>query len=216
MPDLINDLLHKRNTKVYVDGTIYKIDADGICRDVDPDHAEVLLGGKAWHVWDGTDPKEILAAQKADRLQKAKADHQQAVQKNLDKMIEEKVRAEVKRRMLEDGWRPPGPKSTPETPKKAPETAPATPQASAEPKSAPKVAEEAPEPAEAKSEAQARDEDGVEDPPIPEGEGVEWPDPDPRYSLEWLKACADAYEVTYPANIGAAKLCDKIKAAMYE
>jgi hypothetical protein len=34
--------------------------------------------------------------------------------------------------------------------------------------------------------------------------------------MDYLKACADAYQVKYPANIGAAKLTERIREAMYE
>jgi hypothetical protein len=54
----------------------------------------------------------------------------------------------------------------------------------------------------------------VEDPPIPE-EGEEWADPSPDFSLEWLRACAEAYEVAYKGK-DKKKLAEKIRAAMYE
>ncbi len=43
----------------------------------------------------------------------------------------------------------------------------------------------------------------------------EWAHPSPKFSIEWLKACADAYEVPYPGNIGPDTLCEKILKAMY-
>lgn len=55
----------------------------------------------------------------------------------------------------------------------------------------------------------------VVDPPIPDDDGGEWADPSPEYSMEWLKACAEAYEVSYRGK-DKGKLCEKIKAAMYE
>jgi hypothetical protein len=52
------------------------------------------------------------------------------------------------------------------------------------------------------------------DPPIP-ADGEDWADPDPGYSIEWLKACADAYEVSYGKTIKPKTLADRIKKAMY-
>lgn len=75
------------------------------------------------------------------------------------------------------------------------------------------ASKQADEESEDEDEGEVEDEGG--DPPIPE-EGGEWADPEPHYSMEWLMACADAYEVSYRKNISAAKLCEKIKDAMYE
>jgi hypothetical protein len=47
-------------------------------------------------------------------------------------------------------------------------------------------------------------------------EGEEWPDPTEEMELEYLHKMALAYEVKAPANIGKAKLIEKIKAVMYE
>lgn len=68
--------------------------------------------------------------------------------------------------------------------------------------------------AEAKDEAKAKA-DAIKDPPIPK-EGEEWPDPSESYTMEWLKACADAYSISYHPNIGPVKLVEKIKKEMYE
>jgi hypothetical protein len=48
---LRNILDHKRNTKVMVEGVTYKLDGQGIIRDVHPDHARKLLqNSRVWTV----------------------------------------------------------------------------------------------------------------------------------------------------------------------
>ena len=54
----------------------------------------------------------------------------------------------------------------------------------------------------------------VADPPIPATLAEEWADPDVSYSLEWLQACAQAYNIKYRGKDKAA-LVEKIKTAMY-
>lgn len=68
--DLENLLPHKRNTRVLVNGTVYEIDKDGVCRDVAAEHAEKLLQNV--DTWQKYDPK--AAAQRATaRVERAKA-----------------------------------------------------------------------------------------------------------------------------------------------
>lgn len=55
---------------------------------------------------------------------------------------------------------------------------------------------------------------GEGDPPIPT-EGREWADPKPTYSLQWLRACARAYEIKFGPRSSAETLCERITAAMY-
>ena len=55
----------------------------------------------------------------------------------------------------------------------------------------------------------------VIDPPIPD-DSEAWSDPKEEYSIKWLRACADAYEIKRPKNTGKAKLVEKILAAMYD
>jgi hypothetical protein len=52
------------------------------------------------------------------------------------------------------------------------------------------------------------------DPPIPSG-SEEWADPDPRYSLDWLRACARAYQIPYGPRTKPETLSQRILAAMY-
>lgn len=73
-----------------------------------------------------------------------------------------------------------------------------------EAKAAP-IATEAPKPATG----------SIQDPPIPK-KGEEWADPSVNYSLEWLQACASAYQVTKSKTKDKAALVKKIKAAMYD
>lgn len=54
------------------------------------------------------------------------------------------------------------------------------------------------------------------DPPIPTSEDEEWSDPKEEYSIDWIKACADAYDIEYKGNISKKKLIKRIKATMYE
>ena len=68
--DLENLLPHKRNTKVLVDGTIYEIDKDGVCRDVANEHAEKMLQNV--DTWQEHDPK-AAAQRAAARVSRAKA-----------------------------------------------------------------------------------------------------------------------------------------------
>jgi len=58
------------------------------------------------------------------------------------------------------------------------------------------------------------EEEALSDPPIP-GKGEDWADPDPLFSMDWLKACANAYNIAYRADIGPATLVKKIKKEMY-
>lgn len=53
------------------------------------------------------------------------------------------------------------------------------------------------------------------DPPIPGSQGEEWADPKPTYSLEWLRACAKAYQIPYGPRSKPETLCQRILAAMY-
>jgi len=53
------------------------------------------------------------------------------------------------------------------------------------------------------------------DPPIPKGDD-EWTHPDLAFSMEWLKKCADAYDVKYRKNTTKQTLVDKIVEEMYE
>ena len=55
----------------------------------------------------------------------------------------------------------------------------------------------------------------AEDPPI-SAEGEEWADPKPTYSMQWLRACAKAYQVRYGPRSSAETLCANITAAMYD
>lgn len=63
----------------------------------------------------------------------------------------------------------------------------------------------------------ATEEEPVVDPPIPEGENMEWADPDVQYSQEWLIACAKAYDVPKVSKRWSKeKLVEKIFDHMYE
>lgn len=101
MPDLLNTLPYKQNTSVYVNGTIYDIDSLGVCRDVEDEDANKLLQGKAWELWDGSDPTETLKKAKAERRRKLKAGHEFAEDRNIDKEIEQRVAAELRRRGID-------------------------------------------------------------------------------------------------------------------
>ncbi len=68
--DLENLLPHKRNTKVLVDGTVYEIEKDGVCRDVAEEHAAKLLQNV--DTWQEYDP-EKAAQRVAARVERAKA-----------------------------------------------------------------------------------------------------------------------------------------------
>ena len=50
---------------------------------------------------------------------------------------------------------------------------------------------------------------------VPE-DGEHWPDPAPEMQIDYLRKMADAYGVAYTPRLGAVKLCERIKKAMYE
>ncbi len=99
--DLLNTLTHKQNGSVYVNGTTYPIDALGVCRDVNDDDANKLLQGKSWQLWDGTDPREALKEAQDARRRKLKAGHEWAENRNIDKEIEDRVNAELRKRGID-------------------------------------------------------------------------------------------------------------------
>lgn len=55
----------------------------------------------------------------------------------------------------------------------------------------------------------------VKDPPIPTSTDEEWADPDPRYSLGWLRACASAYKLNVRNNKNREWIAEQIQKAMY-
>jgi hypothetical protein len=61
--DLINVLVHKRNTTVTVNGHTYPIDGDGVVRGVQqPDATKLLQNTEAWRQFNGKAPKGPAAA----------------------------------------------------------------------------------------------------------------------------------------------------------
>lgn len=92
---------------------------------------------------------------------------------------------------------PPPVAAEPKAPAPQVETAPAAPVAVVEPPPAP-ASVVVPE---------------VQDPPIP-GKGEEWADPEVKFSLDWLQACAKAYKIKSKSK-DKSVLVEKIKAAMY-
>ena len=67
--DLVNLLLHRRNSTVTVNGTVYKIDADGGCRGVaDADAAKMLGNREAWRRWDGKPLQDRPAVQAVAKI----------------------------------------------------------------------------------------------------------------------------------------------------
>jgi len=195
-------LPHKKNTRVMVNGTMYFIGSDlgivdeqtGKPADVaKEDAAKLLQNERAWREWDGKAPK-------ADKPAKpARAKGMQLVD-GAGNTIPKPEDSTV-------------PVMDAETQAKDADNAAAMQEAQEEFEASKQAdEEELEEESEEESEEETEDDS---DPPIP-GEGEEWPDPEPHYSMEWLMACADAYEVKYRKNISAAKLCEKIKDSMYE
>jgi len=174
--DLQNLLPHKRGTRVLVDGTVYEIDKEGVCRDVPEDAATKLLQNV--DAWEKYDPKAAEAKVKA-RTEAAKA-------------------RGAKVKLLDAAGQP----VNIDEPTKEVETAEADAKV-ADDQAAVEQAVEAAEQAK-QTEWEVPDEDG------------EWPDPVPEMPMEYLKQMADAYEVSYAANIGAKTLIERIKDAMYE
>lgn len=64
MADLINLYRHMKGKAVFVNGTLYQIDEDGIARDVSEGDANKLLQNKAWMIYD---PE--AAAKREERIQ---------------------------------------------------------------------------------------------------------------------------------------------------
>lgn len=192
--DLMTTLPQKQTAhNVLVNGTVYKVDETGVCRGVKDEDAQKMLDG-AWEAWDGRDPRQHSEERRQARLKALKAQREKEQQQRPSQVeFIQKLEEKIKARLLAEGWTPPAP-DTEEPP--------------------PEVDEEKPDAPVSGDDQTETDE--VEDPPIPSGEDEEWSDPDESYSMEWLKACADAYEVQYAANIGKKTLVGRIKKAMYE
>lgn len=64
---LRNDLEHMRNQSILVNGHTYKMDGDGVARDVEQDDAKKLLGNArgCWHVVPESPKEKPKAGRKA-------------------------------------------------------------------------------------------------------------------------------------------------------
>jgi len=78
--DLMNTV--KRSSAVYVNGTTYEIDDQGVCKGLSEADGEKLLLGKTWSEWDGSDPRQRLEDARAARREKYKSQHAMALVKN--------------------------------------------------------------------------------------------------------------------------------------
>lgn len=196
MPDLLNLLEYKKNTRVLVNGTVYKIGPDGVVNGVnDRDAHKLLQNERVWKIYDPKKAAELRAQAKAaakGRMQLIGAEG--PIPKNdkpgdpMDPNVEVYKRPD------------PMPKKVPENPPQAALETADTEQAEseAEPDGEP------PQQAISEPSAEAEDASG------------EWPDPDESMDIGYLREMAEAYEVTFNSRTPKKTLVKRISAAMYE
>lgn len=217
--DLETMVPSKNGTKVLVNGVSYEISDTGLLRNVPQAAALKLLQNPSWQIYDGATNKRMPSGHKrAMALIGGDGTHHEAPPlpigtdpspgnpPTLDQVVDAGYSPEAAQAIVDrESGTPPS-----QSEDYAPTGGDAPPPVNDAPppiEVAPPVPEIAP-PAEEESKPMDMD------PEIP-GEDGEWSDPSTEYSMDWLRACAEAYEVKFPANIGAEKLVAKIKTAMY-
>lgn len=201
---------HQVSTKILVNGTTYDIDGDGVV-DVKKEDAEKMLQSPTWLVFDTGKKREAASGPRraASRMALIGADgaeHQREVP-TLEEVKDAGYSDEAAAAIVAE-----------ETAKAAGDIPPPPVHDDALPLNATDDTGDGENIADGdggETKEEANEEDASGDPPIPEGDDGEWADPLPEYSMDWLRACADAYDVKYAKNIGAEKLVEKIKKEMY-
>jgi len=202
MTDLITSLEHMRGKGIYINGTTYQVDKDGVIKGIEGTDADKLLASAQW--------EECTEDALAERLAKR-----------------DRLKADFKRKrqglglLGADGK----PLAVPEAPKPEPRQAPPPPVVDPPPPPTPpappplaKADQPAPSPM---SMLESAEEPLVERPlepaePVEEPTADEWPDPSMEMSKSYLQDMADAYDVKYHKTKTTKKeLVEKIDAAMY-
>lgn len=194
MPDLLNLLEHKKNTRILVNGTIYAIGPDCILKDVSEEDAKLLLQND--RVWRKYDPKK--AAELRAEMKAAAKGRMQLVGDNGPIPRDDKP-GEPMDPNVEVYRRP-----DPATSKKVPENPPQETLETSEPEPEPEPDGEPPQQADPEPLAEV------------EAAAGEWPDPDESMDIGYLREMAEAYEVTFNSRTPKKTLVKRISAAMYE
>lgn len=195
MPDLLNVLEHKKNSKVLVNGTIYDIGPEGVAKDVADEDAMKLLQND--RVWKPHDPKRASAL-------RAQARAEGSGKMQLLDVSGDPVKVDVDKPgqpmdpTVDVYTRPPvDDPPAPDGPPPVPETAEASEDAT----------EEVVDETEEEDMTKGEEEEGEEP--------AEWPDPKETMTVAQLHEIAEAYEVDVSDDPQKKILVKRIRKAMY-